>query len=441
MSRCPTLPQVLYGALSGALFTLVFPALWGYGRLSGRIRSGLPERLGRPASDALRRLGPRPRVWFHAASLGEVRVGAAIIRALRVREPRLSILVSVMTEHGRRLARRVLDPDIPVVFAPLDFPPAVHRALKLVQPDVLVFLETEIWPNWAFEARRMGIRTALINGRISRSSFGRYRKIRIFLRSVLKGFDSFSMSTQEDADRIRTLGAVSRKIAVHGSAKYDLLTSDADPQLACGVRRLLALGAEQPVLVAGSTRKGEEHSVLRAFERIRQARPDALLIIAPRHVERTAAVASQVRARGLDCQLKTQLERGRPRSAPVVILNTFGELFHFYSVASLVFCGGSLVPLGGQNPLEPAAWLKPVLFGPHMENFLDAKRALEAAGGGFQIRNGAELAERALWLLADDQELKKRGAQAHRALLMCQGASQAHARSIADLLTREQVSV
>jgi 3-deoxy-D-manno-octulosonic-acid transferase len=202
------------------------------------------------------------------------------------------------------------------------------------------------------------------------------------------------------------------------------------------MRRVLNLGEDEAVFVCGSTRGGEEPQILDAFERIRKAFPNTILVMAPRHIERAADVAREVERRGLGCQLRTRLdENGEERTAPVVILDTFGELFNLYSVATLVFCGASLVPLGGQNPLEPAAWGKPVLYGPSMEDFLDAKEFLEKEGADGLIHGPDMLAERTMQLLGDPAKRRDQGERARRAVLGNRDAAERHARVIVDLLT------
>ncbi len=426
-----------YLALTSAFAIFLIPAFWLHNRITGRYRKHFGERLGFVPAGVVKGLQGSPRIWFHAVSLGEVRVAAAIIEALRRTMPRCSIVLSTTTEHGRNLARETFGREIPVFYAPIDFIGSVRKALLTVQPHLMVFLETEIWPAWLFECRRMGIKTALINGRISAKSIGGYLKVRLFFREVLKNFDIFSMVLSEDAARIRAMGADPLKTEINGNAKYDLLGSQTDPEIIKDMRRILNLDGTQPVFVAGSTRSGEEAIIIDAYKVIREAFPDAILIIVPRHIERTGAIASLVENSGFKYQLRTQLEGdGERRTAPVVIINTFGELFRIYSVATVVFCGASLVPLGGQNPLEPAVWGKPVLYGPFMENFLDAKGLLESAGGGMQVSTTKELAEKALLFFKDPGKMEDCGIRAREAVLKNRGAAQRHALVIERLWKR-----
>lgn len=421
----------VYFALSGGLFMSLFPVFWTYTRITGKYRRHLEERLGVFPPEAVQCLTGRPRIWLHTASLGEVKVAASIVKALRRMIPGCSLIVSTVTEHGRKLARETFGEDIPVVYAPIDFVGSIRKALFTVRPDVMVFVETEIWPAWLFEAHRMGVKTALINGRISVRSIGRYLKLRPFFRDVMRNLDVFSMIRAGDAERIKAMGADPQKIEINGNAKYDLLVASVDPGIESEMHEILNLEASDKVFVAGSTRNGEEAMLLDAYEKILKEFPETILIIAPRHIERIHVIGALVEKRGLGYQLWTDLDKDKAkRTEQVVIINAFGELFKIYSVGTIVFCGGSLVPLGGQNPLEPAAWGKAVFYGPSMENFMDAKSLLEANKAGLPISSPEMLAEKAVWFLGHPEELKTYGERGRAAVLKNKGAGEKHARVI-----------
>lgn len=426
--------KMLYGAyfaISGGLFVSLFPAFWTYTRITGKYRRHLEERLGVFPPEAVQCLTGRPRIWMHTASLGEVKVAASIVKALRRMMPGCSFIVSTVTEHGRKLARETFGEDIPVVYAPIDFVGSIRKALFTVRPDVMAFIETEIWPAWLFEAHRMGIKTALMNGRISVRSIGKYLKLRPFFRDVLRNLDVFSMIRAGDAERIKAMGADPQKIEINGNAKYDLLGATVDPGIESEMREILNLKTSDKVFVAGSTRNGEEAMVLDAYQKILKEFPETILIIAPRHIERIHAIKALVEKSGLGYQLWTDLDKEKAkRTEQVMIINAFGELFRIYSVGTIVFCGGSLVPLGGQNPLEPAAWGKAVFYGPSMENFMDAKSLLEANKAGLPISNPEMLAEKAVWFLGHPEELKAYGERGRAAVLKNKGAGEKHARVI-----------
>jgi 3-deoxy-D-manno-octulosonic-acid transferase len=430
--------RILYGAYALAcsgLFVSCFPAFYLYSRLAGRYGNHLKERLGFIPAELVRNLAGSPRIWIHAVSLGEVGVAAAIVRALKEILPGCSIIVSTTTEHGRELARKTFEKDIPVIFGPIDFVGSVRKALASVRPDVLVFLETEIWPAWLIEAHRMGIRTALINGRISVRSIGGYLKFRPFFCQILKNVDAFSMITEEDAERMKALGAPANKIQVCGNAKYDFLGDQVDPSTEKDMRQALNLDDTQPVFVAGSTREAEEDMVLDAYKRILKAYPETILIIVPRHVERSGAIGSLVAKRGLGYQLWSDLGSDRAkRTERVIIVDVFGELFRIYSVGTIVFCGASLVPLGGQNPLEAAVWGKPVFYGPSMDDFQDAKAILEKVGAGIPVAGPHVLADKACWFLSHPESLWSAGQRAKEAVMENHNTAQRHARVVSGLI-------
>jgi 3-deoxy-D-manno-octulosonic-acid transferase len=423
-----TILYATYLFLTTGLFIFLFPYFFIYTFITGRYRGHIEERLGFVPEKIIGQLSGSPRIWIHAVSLGEVKVAAAIIEALSGIIPDCSLILSTSTEHGRDLAEKTLGGKTPVVYAPVDFIGSVRRALSAVRPDIMVFLETEIWPAWLYEARRMGIKTALINGRISVRSIKGYSKLRGFFGEVLSNFDVFSMITEGDADRIKAMGADPHRIEIHGNAKYDGLMGLTDQGMEPEIREIFNIKPSHPVFVAGSTRDGEETMVLSAYEEILKTFPDTILIIVPRHIKRTTEIGSLVERRGLKYQLRTEFDGTDTRlTAGVVIINTFGELFGIYSVGTILFCGASLVPLGGQNVLEPAVWGKMVFYGPSMENFLDARALLEKAKAGVQVSGPAELAERAIWFLGHPEELKNAGERAREAVLSNQGAAERHA--------------
>ena len=424
-----------YIILTSGFFLLFLPFFCVYVAITGRYKHNFKERLGLLPGSVIKCLSGYPRIWIHAASLGEVKVASPIIKALRNLMPDCSIILSTNTEHGRNLAMETFGREVPVVYAPIDLIFTVRKALSLVRPDIMVFLETELWPAWLFEAHHMGIKTALINGRISQRSIKRYLKLRPFFRDVLKNFDIFSMILDGDAARIKEMGAHPEKIEINGNAKYDLLTTLISPSLKKEIRQSLNLKESQRVIVAGSTRNGEEEIILNAYEKVLRGFSDTVLILVPRHIERARSIGSLAERRGLGYQYRTGIGRGKAnRTENVLIVDTFGELFKIYSIATIVFCGASLVPLGGQNPLEPAAWGKVVFYGPSMENFLDAKTLLEDAGAGVQVSDAREMAEKAVWFFDRPHEIKSYGEKAWKSVIKNRAAAEKHAMAIYNLL-------
>jgi 3-deoxy-D-manno-octulosonic-acid transferase len=414
---------------------VVIPMVWVHHRLRGDDFQRFFQRMGRIPQVVDEALGGRPRIWIHAVSVGEVGVAAAVAESLKIKYPHGTIALSTLREQGLARARELLGPDTPCFFAPLDFVGSTRKALRTIRPDILVLLETELWPNLIVEARRMGARVAIVNGRISTRSIHRYRRVRSLMRYTLSQVDAFSMISRQDARRIESLGAPAERISVNGNAKFDCPDPGVDTETARWAARLYDVGPSTPVFVAGSTRHPEEQMILDAFMEIRVSQPDTILIIAPRHIERTAQIAQWVAARGLGCQLRTTLdEEFQIRTAPVVILDTIGELSATYSIARMVFCGGSLVPKGGQNIMEPAMWGKPVCYGPSMEDFADARRMIEESGGGVTIRNAEEMAATVIQWLRQPENAGAAGQAARQAVLPHRGAAEKHADVVGSLI-------
>ncbi|MBU0985972.1 MAG: 3-deoxy-D-manno-octulosonic acid transferase [Proteobacteria bacterium] len=431
-----------YCFLSSGIFLTFFPLFWFYTRVTGRYRNSLSQRLGLYPDKIIEGIDGFPRIWLHAASVGEVGAAVSIIESLYDLMPDCAIILSTTTEQGQAWARNRLGSTATCIYAPIDFVLSARKALRTIKPDILVCLETEIWPNWLLEAWRMGIKTALVNGRISVRSIKGYVKIRPLIKEILRHINGFSMISETDAQRIIMMGAPPEGVEINGNAKYDLLMQQANASSVTRMRKLFSLKDGEPVFVAGSTRTSEEEIVLDVYEKIIRSCPDVLLIIAPRHLKRVYHIKALVEARGFTCQLRSRLgPRNDLRTAPVVIMDTIGDLRDTYSIASVVFCGGSLVPKGGQNILEPAVWGKPVLYGPSMEDFLDAKELLEKTGGGIQVNDGEELAQKALYLFTHPDEAGRIGKLAQKAVRSNQGAADKHAGVIYRILnTMEKTS-
>lgn len=377
-------------------------------------RVGLGERLG-----AYRSLPPGPRCWIHAVSVGEALTALPLIQAIRRRWPELHPVVTTVTPTGARVVRDRLGAEATHRYFPLDLPVAVARALAAVAPVFVITLETEIWPNFLRALQRRGVPTMIANGRISDRSFRRYRLVRPFMRRALAGITVFAMQSAEDARRIIALGAPPERVVVTGNLKSD--ASPNEPGAAELWRRLLGLTGTEPVWIAGSTHRGEEERVLAAYAEIRRAHPDLVLVLAPRHPERVAEVERLIQGLGLLSVRRTALPKDRAPQA-VIVLDTVGELAQLYQVAAVVFVGGSLVPAGGHNMLEPALRRKPVLFGPHTGNFREAAELLLTAGAALIVRDGEELREAVMRLLGDPALSAKMGEAALETVAGRQGA-------------------
>ena len=426
---------IIYIVITTVAFVVISPFLLLYALVRGKSLKGLNERLGWISRQGTDLPTGSPHIWIHAVSLGEVRVAEAIAGDLKRLIPDTSITVSTMTEHGRNLALEIFGTDVRVIYAPFDIIPFVRMALKRISPDALVFLETELWPAWASEARRKGIKTAVINGRISPRSFGRYLRLRPLFKYILSKFDVFSMISEEDKNRITAMGADPEKVFVNGNAKFDLLKGLAESSAEAEMRTLFSLKDGVPVLIAGSTRTGEEEIVIDAYKQIINEFPDTVLFIAPRHIERSKDIAALLEKNRLKYQFRSDIKYPSvKRDRQVVIIDSFGELFRLYSIGTVIFSGASLVPLGGQNPLEAAIWGKPVLYGPSMEDFLDARALLEKNNAGIEVSSADMLAEKVIMLLRDKILLDGFGSRARDSVLKNRKAAERHAAVVANIL-------
>ena len=410
--------HLIYNLLgTGVGLTLIPPLLW-YHRNNKSARDRLHQRLGFYPAAIQKGFRGRPLVWIHAVSVGEVGVAAAIVEGLRDQIPDCSIAISATTQQGLERARKHFQGQATCFYAPVDLIASARKALQTVRPNVLALLETEIWPNLIINARRLGVRTAVLNGRISVRTIQRYQRIRSLMQYTLSHIDTFSMISTEDAQRILSLGAEKQRVAVNGNAKFDgpdPCANGEDTQR--WAKSLYGLQEKPPVFVAGSTRDPEERIILDAFLRIRRTFGDAVLIMAPRHIDRVAQIEQWIAEKGLTCQRRTSFDGiSCHRTAQVVLLDTMGELSATYSVADLVFCGGSLVPKGGQNVLEAALWAKPVMYGPSMEDFADAQKLIDRAGGGFTIHNAEQIAGLAVDWLRCPKAAASAGLAARRAI-------------------------
>ncbi len=424
-----------YRLITSAAFAAGFPLLFPLSRCLGVDRTEMRQRLGMVPADAVRSASGRPRIWTHAVSVGEAGAALPVLDCLRRQAPGCGLILSTTTRQGQAFARTRAGENAACIFAPADAAAAVNAALRRIRPDVLICMETELWPNLIRAARKSGIKTALINGRISVRSFRRYMKIRPLIRETLDDIDALSMIGPGDADRIRRMGAPEARIEINGNAKFDALIRQPDAALADRMRGVYGFPDGAPVLVAGSTRTSEEEIVFRVFKQLRARVPDLCLIIAPRHVERAAGVKKIADRQGISCRFRSALTGGDP-GVRVVILDAMGELQATYGMADAVFCGGSLVPLGGQNILEPAFWGKPLFFGPSMEDFAEARDLLLRANGCVQVRDEADLKEKLLECFTDREAAQAMGARARRAVTASSGAAGRHAAVVMRLLGR-----
>ena len=393
-------------------------------------------------------------IWVHAVSVGEVLTARPLISDLRRRYPNLRMFLSTTTMAGQQLARRNVQDVDAVFYFPFDFAFVVRRTLDLVRPKLFIMMETEIWPNLLRECRARGIKTAVVNGRLSPRSFPRYRLIRPMMRRVLEHIDRFLVQSEESARRFIDLGADPARVVVTGSLKFDSLEvastalqgATAARSVRVGVEgrardrvlRYFRVPASRPVIVAGSTMKGEEVAVLRAFRRVRSTAPNTLLVLAPRNPERFGEAEQLARQEGWRVSRRSDLAIDAEPRVDVVVVDTIGELATIYQIATVVFVGGSLAATGGHNVLEPAVFGKPIVFGPHMDNFLEIAEAFVSNGAGVQLAGEEQLEESFVSLMSDPVRRARLGAAARALVEANRGANAKSVNVLSALLPQEQ---
>lgn len=378
-------------------------------------------------------------IWIHAVSVGETLAVVGLVRELQQRYPGRKIFLSSVTPAGREAGQRRLPGVAGQFFLPLDWKWSVRRALDRIRPSLLVIVETELWPNLLWAAREHGARVVLVNARISDRSFRRYQRIRGFMRRVLGNLDRICAQTDLDRERFRSLGAAPDSVVVTGNLKFDF-SPPRRGDFTVVLRKALEVAGRQPVVVAASTMPGEESRLLPAWAQIRHRFPQALLILAPRHPARFAEVAALLGGQGQEFVSRTSLRADEQGMAPqltsagILLLDTIGELSGIFELANVVFIGGSLVPTGGHNLLEPAFWAKPTIFGPHMENFRDMARLFLESRAGLQVANSETLGTAILELLEDPSRAKKLGEAARVVLDRERGATERVLEQLKDWL-------
>jgi 3-deoxy-D-manno-octulosonic-acid transferase len=422
---------LLRDALYFVLLAICSPVLAYRALRQGKYREGWEAKLW---GKVPRRLGDRPCLWFHAVSVGEVKLLKPLIEEISRRRPDWEIRISTTTRAGLAVARHNY-PELVTFYAPLDFSWSVRQAMERIRPTILALVELELWPNLIGAARRAGAHVAVVNGRLSARSHKGYRWIRWALGGTMQSLDLVAAQGEEYGRRFEDLGVPADRIRVTGSVKYDDLEDDrANPRTLC-LRRSLGLSVSELVFVAGSTMEGEEAAALEAYRSARSENPQLRLILVPRHPERFDSVASWLERQGepfVRRSTGTGSERGAAGgSRPIVLVDTMGELSAVWGLADLAFVGGSLYPgRGGQNMMEPAAYGAAVFFGAHTENFQDAVEGLLGCGGAVRVRTAAELTAAVLDAFRDPEAASVRGAAGRQFVLAQQGAA---ARTAAEL--------
>jgi 3-deoxy-D-manno-octulosonic-acid transferase len=385
----------------------------------GKLHSSFAERFGIFDKSKERALSSgKDRIWIQAVSVGEVALCKSIIPLLKERFPSNDIIISTITKAGNDLARKNFSHDAIIIYFPLDFSFVVKKAVRLIKPGLYIMIETEIWPNLLRELAANSIPSVLINGRISDRSINKYRMIKPFLKNILDKINIFCMQDRIDADRIIELGAPVDRVHVTGNMKFDAHVST-NTKPVDAIRGSLGLGNNEDLMVAGSTHSGEEEIIVEVFKELSRGYPNLKLLIAPRHINRAGEVREIVKKAG---------------SGPVIVLDTIGQLNDAYSVATIVFIGGSLVKYGGHNPIEPAVFGRAILFGPHMFNFKYISNIFLKNKAALLIFNKEDMAEKCRLLLKDPDARMALGENAKRTVAENRGATIKNIEAIAQVL-------
>jgi 3-deoxy-D-manno-octulosonic-acid transferase len=412
----------LYTGVAWVAVGTVYAPLAAVRRITRGVPMHIAARLGRWAPLS----GTGPRAWLHAVSVGEVIAATPLVEGLRRRYPSLPLVLTTVTDTGAKVARERFGDAATHRYLPVDLPGPVRRATAAVDPAFLICMETELWPNLLRRLAKRRVPVMIANGRLSDRSFRRYQLVRRLMREVLDDVTVFAMRSPEDARRIIALGARPEKVFVTGNIKHEAGATEGAGAAELW-RRLLGLTNGRPTWIAGSTHRGEEEAVLAAHAEASRRFPDLALVVAPRHPERVPEVDALIRSRGWTVLRRSDLpQRAMPDAGrfPIIVLDTVGELAQLYSVADVVFVGGSLVAAGGHNLLEAAARGKPVLTGPHTENFRDAAELLLRCRAARTVTDAPTLGAELMALLAEPTLREQRGEAGRAAVASSHGAVQ-----------------
>ncbi|MDA8121137.1 MAG: 3-deoxy-D-manno-octulosonic acid transferase [Deltaproteobacteria bacterium] len=428
----------LYNLALGTALVISAPAWVPWTLMAGKRRKNFPDRLGVRIRD-IPPLSGKGRIWIHAVSVGETLSAASLVRLLRERLPDAEILFSTVTITGHEAAEKALGSSIDACFYfPFDLPGISRKFLDRVSPDIVVILETEIWPNFLAECRGRAIPTVILNGRISGRSLRGYMRLRPLFSRVLGCFSAITTQTEEDAGRFLALGADPACVEVTGNMKFDV-AAPAGRMSAVHSLMMREKAAGAAWLVAGSTHEGEEEAVLRAFGAARSTNASVRLLLAPRHPERFGAVEGLCLREGWKTVRMTLLAENPGAAVPdVLLLDTVGDLLSAYAAADIAFVGGSLVPKGGHNIIEPALFGVPTLVGPHMRNFREIADIFREAGAVGQVRNAEDLSARLARWAADPSVESGMGSRARELLAAFRGATERNAGVVVREMSRRR---
>jgi 3-deoxy-D-manno-octulosonic-acid transferase len=430
--------RVVYNILFVFFFWLSAP--WYFLKMwrRGNWRAGFGQRFALYGAEIRAMLGKRPVIWLHAVSVGEVGVCLQLLRALEPGLPAFQFVVSTTTSTGMGELRRRLPPHILAVYYPADFPGGVRRALNTIRPKAIILVEAELWPNLLWQAQDRGFPLFLVNARLSEKSFKNYGRFSILFRPIFQKFRAVGCQQASDAERLVSLGFRVEAVHTVGNMKFDAAQPDPRPGLdVLALLRQIGVRADAKVLVAGSTHAGEEAVLAEMLPRLRQRFPELFLVLVPRHFERAKEVGQELATRRVQFIYRSDVTRETslpPNQLECLLVNSTGELKFFYEHATLVFVGKSLTAEGGQNPIEPAALGKAMIFGPNMQNFKAVAGAFLAEQAVLQVQDAAGLEQGIAALLADDQRRLEMGARALEVVKRNLGATDRTVRLIVERL-------
>jgi 3-deoxy-D-manno-octulosonic-acid transferase len=437
--------RTLYNILFTIFFVLSSPYYFVRMCRRGDWLPGFCQRFGRYSANLMQALTNRHVIWIHAVSVGEVNLCTQLIRVLEPRLPNVKIVVSTTTTTGMAELRRHLPTHISKIYYPIDRRGYVVRALGTVKPEAIMLVEAEIWPNFLWRAQALGIPVFLANARLSDRSFRGYKRFGFLFRPLFASFAGVGAQNEEDAARLRAVGCRPETIHVMGNLKFDAAKLDEPRKLdAPALLRQLGVAPDAPVLIGGSTHDGEEMILTEIAGRLRARFPKLFLILVPRHFERCREVGRQLRERSVKFVYRNEIATStkfREGEVNCLLVNTTGELRFFYRPATVVFVGKSLTAVGGQNPIEPGALGKAMIFGPNMQNFADIARNFLARNAAIQVYDPETLENAIAELLADEKRRAELGRNALKVVRENLGAIDRTLEMILEHLKKRQIYI
>ncbi|MBF0152609.1 MAG: 3-deoxy-D-manno-octulosonic acid transferase [Magnetococcales bacterium] len=450
--------KLLYGLYTGliSLAGLGCLPLWTVRtRTLTKYRGTLRQRFGHLPEAMRQDLADHPCFWVHAVSVGEALAAQGLVEGLRRTFPHLRLIVSTVTKTGQQVVRERFTHVDHLIYLPLDLPWIVRRVVRHMRPRFVIVMETELWPNLFHTLERASIPLIVVNGRLSPQSFARYRRVRWAMGRFLRPVHLFCMQSSGDADRLQQIHPrtwrspeelvrqdrsrpdplLAQRILVTGNLKYDQALRLPEPAAMAALTQRIGQTQAVPVWLAASTHPGEEGIILDVFVRLRQKIDDVRLILVPRHPDRSAEVRALAARCGIPCRLFSHMQGNW--SEPLLLVDEIGWLTRLYGLARIVFVGGSLIPHGGQNFLEPAAWGIPPIFGPHVFNFRDAARQILEAQAAFQVTDATSLEQISLELLQNPRKRQETGQRAKNYVMTQTGALDRTLQAIVATLSRQ----